>query len=71
MMAVMRIGIFDADTPSFESLDEVIACVAAAEQAGLAAYWLWHAANRDALTALAVAGREVPRIELGVNVVAT
>lgn len=42
-----------------------------AEKDGFASYWVPQIFNHDALTALAVIGREVPRIELGTSVVPT
>lgn len=66
----MRIGIFggDVDTTG-NGIDAVVAAAAAAEQAGFATYWLPQIFGLDALTALAIAGRDVPRIELGTAVV--
>ena len=42
-----------------------------AEKDGFASFWIPQIFNHDALTALAVIGREVPRIELGTSVVPT
>ena len=42
-----------------------------AEKDGFASFWVPQIFNHDALTALAVIGREVPRIELGTSVVPT
>jgi len=53
------------------SLDEVVAEAAAVERDGFAAYWVPHIFGHDALTALAVVGMTVPRIELGTSVVPT
>jgi 5,10-methylenetetrahydromethanopterin reductase len=66
----MRIGIFDGDTAG-RTVDDVIAEVRAANDEGFATFWLPQIFSLDALTALAVAGREVPRIELGTAVVPT
>jgi len=66
----MHIGIFgglSANGP----IDTIVDDVRAAEQEGFASYWLPQVFGVDALTALAVAGREVPRIELGTAVVPT
>jgi F420-dependent oxidoreductase-like protein len=63
----VRIGIFGGATT-------VDAAVEAAKQAaadGFASYWLPQIFSIDALTALAVVGREVPGIELGTAVVPT
>ncbi|MFE9411217.1 TIGR03564 family F420-dependent LLM class oxidoreductase [Streptomyces sp. NPDC006704] len=52
-------------------LDGVIAQIGAAARAGAGAAWLPQVLGHDALTALAVAGREVPGIQLGTAVVPT
>jgi F420-dependent oxidoreductase-like protein len=63
----MRYGIFgDGDVGS---VDRVVAGARAAHEDGFAAYWIPQIFAVDALTALAVAGREVPDIELGTAVV--
>ena len=49
----------------------MISEAARAEKDGFASYWVPQIFNHDALTALAVIGREVPRIELGTSVVPT
>ena len=49
----------------------MVAEAAAAERDGFAAYWAPHIFGHDALTALAVVGTQVPRIELGTSVVPT
>lgn len=66
----MRIGIFGGDTAK-RGIDDVIADARAAEQDGFAGYWLPQIFAADALTVLALVGREVPRIELGTAVVPT
>ena len=66
----MRIGIFGGAVND-GTLDDVVAEAAAAERDGFAAYWAPHIFGHDALTALAVAGTKVPRIELGTSVVPT
>ncbi|MER6288511.1 TIGR03564 family F420-dependent LLM class oxidoreductase [Streptomyces sviceus] len=53
------------------TLDAVIQQVRAAAQAGVSAAWLPQVFGDDALTTLAVAGREVPDIKLGTAVVPT
>jgi len=65
----MRIGI--NGTGSLSTLDELIAAAARAEADGFDSFWIAQIFGMDALTALAVAGREVPRIELGTAVVPT
>ncbi|MER0449898.1 TIGR03564 family F420-dependent LLM class oxidoreductase [Streptomyces sp. Edi4] len=52
-------------------LDGVIEQIGAAARAGVGAAWLPQILGHDALTALAVAGREVPGIKLGTAVVPT
>jgi F420-dependent oxidoreductase-like protein len=53
------------------TIDEVVANAKAAEQAGFQSAWLANIFGLDAMTAIAVAGREVQRIELGTAVVPT
>ncbi|MEV6741317.1 LLM class F420-dependent oxidoreductase [Streptomyces sp. NPDC051104] len=53
------------------TLDGVIGQVRAAAQAGVSTAWLPQVFGDDALTTLAVAGREVPDIKLGTAVVPT
>lgn len=64
----MRIGVFDAMSTS-RSIDELVEAVARAEADGFASYWAPQIFGFDAAMALAVAGREVPRIELGTGVI--
>lgn len=64
----MKIGMHSASTNT-SHLDDIVAEVARAEQLGLASYWAPMLAGQDTLTVFAVAGREVPRIELGTAVV--
>lgn len=66
----MRIGIFGG-TVNDGTIDDVVADARRAEAEGFASYWAPHIFGHDALTALAVVGREVPRIELGTSVVPT
>jgi len=66
----MRIGIFAGHTangPIESAVDEA----RGAADAGFATFWLPQVFGMDALTALAVVGREVPVIELGTAVVPT
>jgi len=66
----MRIGIFGGDAAN-GPIDALVEEAKAAESEGFATYWLPQIFGVDALTALAVIGREVPRIELGTAVVPT
>jgi 5,10-methylenetetrahydromethanopterin reductase len=66
----MRIGIFGGDTGT-RTMDEIVTDARQAEDEGFASYWLPQIFAMDAITALAVVGREVPRIELGTAVVPT
>ncbi|HEX3461022.1 MAG TPA: LLM class F420-dependent oxidoreductase [Acidimicrobiales bacterium] len=64
----MRIGsMFDIDRP----IDDVVAQVAAMASAGIEAAWTSQIFGYDALTVLALVGREVPGIDLGTAVVPT
>jgi F420-dependent oxidoreductase-like protein len=67
---VMRIGYFGGKIND-GTVDDVVAEAAAVEADGFATYWAPQIFGHDALTALAVVGREVPRIELGTSVVPT
>jgi F420-dependent oxidoreductase-like protein len=69
----VRIGVFVSDTSSERTgIDELVANAQWAEAAGLATAWVPHIPwSLDALTALALAGRETSRIELGTAVVPT
>jgi len=53
------------------TIDDVVAEARQAEADGFASYWTSQIFSHDALTALAIVGREVPRIELGTAVVPT
>ncbi len=66
----MRIGIFGGDTQS-QSIDQIVGAARTAETQGFASYWLPQIFGLDAITTLAIVGREVPRIELGTAVVPT
>ena len=63
----MRIGIF-IDS---QRLDEFVQRVHDVKERGFASAWAPQIFGLDALTALAVAGREVPDLELGTSVVPT
>jgi 5,10-methylenetetrahydromethanopterin reductase len=66
----MRVGIFGGSAND-GTLGSMIAEASRAEKDGFASFWVPQIFNHDALTALAVIGREVPRIELGTSVVPT
>jgi 5,10-methylenetetrahydromethanopterin reductase len=65
----MRIGI--NGTGSLTSLDATVEAARRAEADGFDSFWIAQVFGLDALTALAVAGLQVPRIELGTAVVPT
>ena len=64
----MRISIFGGD---LSSIDAAVAMAKQVESDGFAGFHLPQIFGLDALTTLAVVGREVPRIELGTGVVPT
>jgi F420-dependent oxidoreductase-like protein len=66
----MRIGYFGG-TVNEGTIDDVVAEARQAETDGFASYWAPNIFGHDALTVLAIVGREVPRIELGTSVVPT
>jgi len=66
----MRIGIFGGDTAN-RTIDDVVSDARHAEADGFASYWLPQIFGMDAITTLALVGREVPRLELGTAVVPT
>ena len=63
----MRMGI----SVGGSTIDEVVANAKAAEDAGFHSAWVANIFGIDAMTAIAVAGRETSRIELGTGVVPT
>ncbi len=66
----MRIGLYLNNAHSGPTaIDTLREEIVQAEQDGFTSVWLPHIFNLDALTALAVAGRGVPRIEFGTSVV--
>ena len=68
----MRLGIFFGAAGRVLGGDELVDDVRAAAAAGFPSYWVPHLPwGPDALTSLAIAGREVPEIELGTAVVPT
>jgi 5,10-methylenetetrahydromethanopterin reductase len=66
----MRIGFFGG-TLNEGTIDDVVDEARQAEVDGYASYWAPNIFGHDALTTLAIVGREVPRIELGTSVVPT
>src|SRR3712207_5856930 len=67
----MRIGIGLGLSGGQPSLDSLLREAQTAEQAGFAAVWLPNIFGPDALTVLALAGRETQRVELGTAVIPT
>jgi 5,10-methylenetetrahydromethanopterin reductase len=67
----MRIGIFGGEVAGHGGIDEVVASARRAADEGFASYWMPQIFGLDALTSLAVVGREIPGIELGTAVVPT
>jgi F420-dependent oxidoreductase-like protein len=67
----MRIGIFGGDAAGGGDLDVVVDSARVAAEQGFAGYWMPQIFGFDAITALAVVGREVDGIELGTAVVPT
>ena len=68
----MRIGIMLGGTPGPDStLEGLIAFAKDVEEKGFPSLWLAHVFGLDAITALALVGRETSRIELGTAVVPT
>jgi F420-dependent oxidoreductase-like protein len=65
----MNLGIFTSTRDN--SIDGLIAEARQVEQDGFASYWMPQIFGPEALTTLAVIGREVPRIELGTSVIPT
>ena len=66
----MRIGFFGGKIND-GTIDDIVAEARQAEADGFESYWAPQIFGHDALTALAIVGREVPRIELGTSVVPT
>src|ERR1700733_15098133 len=67
----MRIGILAADTAGDQALGKLTDQLRRTADDGFASYWMSNIFGLDALTALAVAGSQVPGIELGTAVVPT
>jgi len=67
----MRIGTFLAEPGGLDALDGLADQLRAAADDGFGSAWLSNIFGLEALTALAVAGRQVPGIEVGTAVVPT
>ena len=67
----MRIGVMLGASGGDGGLDEIVAAAKRVEAAGLHNLWLANIFSFDAIAALAVVGREVPRIGLGTAVTPT
>lgn len=67
----MHLGIFGGAIAGEGGLDAVLASAHEAADQGFPSYWLPQVFGLDALTTIAVIGREVPGIELGTAVVPT
>lgn len=66
----MRIGILHGDVASVAvTLNQILDMAHCTEAAGLDTFWMPAIFGHDPLVVLAVAGREVQRIELGANIV--
>ena len=65
----MRIGILAAETDGDQALARLADQLRRAADDGFASAWMSNIFGLDALTALAVAGSQVPGIELGTAVV--
>ncbi len=66
----MRIGIFGGVAGN-GSIDQIVGAAREVADEGFPSYWLPQVFGPDALTTLAVVGREVPGIELGTAVIPT
>jgi F420-dependent oxidoreductase-like protein len=66
----MRIGSM-SNAINGGTIDDIVAEARAAKEQGVATFWSSQIFGHDALTALAIVGREVPGIELGTAVVPT
>lgn len=67
----MDIGIFGGDVTGAGGFDAVVEAARSAHADGFGSFWLPQIFGLDALSTLAVIGREVPGIELGTAVVPT
>lgn len=67
----MRIGLMSGATGGDGTIDGLVARVQQLEASGFDSVWMAHIFGLDAITALALVGRETNRIELGTAVVPT
>jgi 5,10-methylenetetrahydromethanopterin reductase len=67
----MRIGLLAAETSGDQALGKLADQLRRAADDGFASFWMANIFGLDALTTLAVAGSQVPGIELGTAVVPT
>lgn len=65
----MRIGLMAGATPGDGTIDGLVARAKDLEARGFDSLWLAHIMGLDAITALAIVGRETERIEIGTAVV--
>src|SRR5437867_1495626 len=66
----MRVGVF-FPTKEYAPLDEMVERFRVVADQGFSSVWLPQSSGFDALTVLAVAGWQVPRVELGTSVIPT
>lgn len=66
----MHIGIYRGDATN-GPIDKIVGAARAAAGSGYGSFWLPQTMGMDSMTALAVVGREVPGIDLGIAVVPT
>jgi F420-dependent oxidoreductase-like protein len=71
MGGTMRIGLYLNESSGTDAITKLEEQIARAADDGFASAWVSNIFGLDALTALAVAGRQVPGIELGTAVVPT
>lgn len=67
----MKLGIFDGNSGPDVTIDDHVAMARGAADAGFDSYWLPQIFGMEALSLLAIIGREVPGIKLGTSVVPT
>src|ERR1700722_11200951 len=65
----MQIGVLASDTTGEQAMGELTDQLRRAADDGFASFWMSNIFGLDALTALAVAGSQVPGIELGTAVI--
>lgn len=67
----MKIGVYGGNVRRGATLNSLVDEVAQMEERGFASYWFSQVDSYDALTVIALAGRQTSTIELGVGVVPT